>query len=410
MAKILLLSTLDTKGKEAAYLAGRIAACGCEPLVMDLSMRHGEERAAGIPPEKVAAAGGLNWEEVTSSQDRARITEFMIKGAKQLAKDLLEEGRVQGIMGLGGSTGSLMATEVMRVLPFGLPKLMVSSTAALPGLSTRYIDTGDIALFHTVVEITGLSDLLKNLLDRAALSICAMAKGAVTPLAGERERGGKRIALTMLGPCEKCASRVRAALEAWGYQVIGFSAAGVCDRAMEEMILLGLFDGVIDLAPGGVGEHLFGGMRDAGPNRLEGAGRMGLPQVLAPCGVNHLTPPKSKYTPQDHKRRRYDLDRYRTWLRATPEELRAMANAFADKLNAAKGPVTFLFPARGWSSVDGPGQPTHDPQEDRVFLDELRAGLSQGIQVREVEANMEDPAFAESVIQASRELFGGPIP
>ncbi len=173
MAKILLLSTLDTKGKEAAYLAGRIAACGCEPLVMDLSMRHGEERAAGIPPEKVAAAGGLNWEEVTSSQDRARITEFMIKGAKQLAKDLLEEGRVQGIMGLGGSTGSLMATEVMRVLPFGLPKLMVSSTAALPGLSTRYIDTGDIALFHTVVEITGLSDLLKNLLDRAALSICA---------------------------------------------------------------------------------------------------------------------------------------------------------------------------------------------------------------------------------------------
>ena len=140
--------------------------------------------------------------------------------------------KLDGIIGIGGSTGSLMATDIMRALPFGVPKLMISSTAALPGMSTRYIDTGDIALVHSVVEISGLSDILKNVIDRSANAICAMAD-VPSLLNKKTKKEGNAIAITMLGPCEKCASAVRTTLEAKGYQLIGFSAAGIGDRAME---------------------------------------------------------------------------------------------------------------------------------------------------------------------------------
>ncbi|RLA83238.1 MAG: UPF0261 family protein, partial [Deltaproteobacteria bacterium] len=340
-------------------------------------------------------------EEIRSSGDRAQSTAVMTRGAMEIAKELSAEGKIHGVIGIGGSTGSLMATDVMRALPFGLPKLMVSSTAALPGMSTRYIGTGDICLFHSVVEISGVGDVLKNVIERAAHAICSMAE--VPPL--EERKGGKAIALTMLGPCERCASSVRRALEERGLQVTGFSAAGIGDRAMEEMILQGLFDGVVDLAPGGVIEHLVGGMRDAGPRRLEAAGELGIPQVISTCGVNHITPPKRAWTEEHRSRRKYDLDRHRTWLRASPEELREAARAFAEKLNKARGPVVVLIPLKGWSSVDQPGNPTYDPEEDMIFVEELRRRLRPDIELQTVEANMEDPEFAQAVLEACRRVF-----
>jgi uncharacterized protein (UPF0261 family) len=275
---------------------------------------------------------------------------------------------------------------------------MVSSTASLPGLSTKYIGTSDITLIHSVVEISGLNDPLINILERAACAICAMAE--VEAFQERRAESDRYIALTMLGPCEKCASRVRKGLEERGFQVVGFSAAGMGDRAMEEMITKGLFDGVVDLAPGGVGERLLGGMRDAGPHRMESAGRLGISQIIAPCSVNHLTISKSKYTAKDHRRRKYDLDRFRTWLRVSPAELIKIAGAFAEKLNKSNGKVRVLIPLRGWSSVDVPGNSTYDPDEDYVFVDELKKRLKPEIRVQEIEANMEEPAFAEAVIEA----------
>jgi uncharacterized protein (UPF0261 family) len=194
-------------------------------------------------------------------------------------------------------------------------------------------------------------------------------------------------------------------LENAGYQVIGFSAAGIGDRAMEEMILQGFFQGVVDLAPGGVGEHIFGFMRDAGPNRLESAGRVGIPQVVSTCSVNHITPSKSRYTTDHQQRRKYDLDKFRTWLRMSVEELKAVAAVFADKLNAAKGPVRVVVPSQGWSSVDSPGNPTFDPVEDRVFVEELRRRLQPAIPIGEVDANMEDSAFAEAVVKRALEVL-----
>jgi len=399
---VLVISTLDTKSTETEYLKMKLESIGLDTVVMDLSM-GGEGLLAGdITPRQVAEAGGSSLEAIWSSRERAKITAIIIAGAARLAGQFLAAGKIDGVVGVGGSTGSLMATEVMRTLPFGLPKLMISSTAALPGLSTRYIGTGDIALFHSVVEISGVSDLLKNVFDRAAFAMAGMVSEGITqPKAGK----GKAIALTMLGPCEKCAGLVRMGLERAGYQVIGFSAAGIGDRAMETMIAEGLFQGVIDLAPGGVGEHLFGFMRDAGPNRMESAGLAGIPQVISSCSVNHMTPSKSKYKPDFDQRRKYDLDKYRTWLRLNPDELKAVAEIFAAKLNLAKGPVKVIIPQKGWSGVDRPGQPTYDPAEDRVFIDTLKARLNPQIAILEVDANMEEPQFAQAVINLALKIF-----
>jgi len=399
---VLIISTLDTKGEETYYLRDKIASLGLTPLLMDISMRGEGPTRADITPGEVAAAGGSTIEEIRASAERSRITNITIAGASRIAVERLAAGDLDGVIGMGGSTGSLMATEVMRALPFGIPKLMISSTAALPGLSTRYIGTGDIALFHSVIEISGLSDLLKNVMDRAAHAMAGMVNETIkSPKAGK----GKAIAITMLGPCEQCASSVRMSLEQKGYQVIGFSAAGIGDRAMEEMISQGLFQGVIDLAPGGVGEHLFGFMRDAGPDRMESAGKAGIPQIISTCSVNHMTPAKSRYKPDYHERRKYDLDKYRTWIRLSPDELKEVAGAFREKLNLAKGPVKVLIPLRGWSSVDYPGNATYDPEEDRAFVQELRNGLKPGIEILEVAANMEDPEFAKAVVETSLKIL-----
>ncbi|NNL74911.1 MAG: UPF0261 family protein, partial [Desulfobacterales bacterium] len=210
---------------------------------------------------------------------------------------------------------------------------------------------------------------------------------------------------TMLGPCEKTASSVRTALEQKGYQIIGFSAAGIGDRAMEDMIAEGFFQGVIDLAPGGVGEHLLGFMRDAGPNRLEAAGILGIPQIISTCSVNHMTPARSKYKPEYHERRKFDLDKFRTWIRLSPDELKEVAIVFAAKLNRAQGPVTVMIPLNGWSAADLPGNDTHDPSEDRLFTEVLREKLKPDVQIVEVDANMEDPEFAKAVVENASKIF-----
>lgn len=396
---ILVIATLDTKGTEAFYLRDKIAELGKRPIVLDISLQEKGESGADISPQEVAEAGGSSLEEIHGSGDRAAITAAMTKGAIQIAKRLVEAGKVHGVIGIGGSTGSLMATDVMRALPFGIPKLMISSTAALPGMATRYIDTGDILLMHSVIEISGLNDLLKNVIDRAAHAISAMVEVAPLQRISEGKRS-KLIAMTMLGPCEKCARSVRLGLEQRGFQVVGFSAAGVGDRAMENMIAEGLFDGVVDLAPAGIVDHLFGGMRDAGPYRLESAGRVGIPQVISTCGVNHIAPRKADYTEEHKRRRKFDLDRYRTWLRASPEELTRAAQVFATKLNQAKGLVKVVIPLEGWSSVDRPGNATYDPQEDLIFINELKSRLKPDIEVRTVAANMEDPDFAQAILEA----------
>jgi uncharacterized protein (UPF0261 family) len=401
---ILILSTMDTKGPETIYLRDQIVARRGNPLILDLGM-SGSSEVADIPSDAVARAAGADINEIRSSRERKKITRQMIDGASVIAVKMQEEGHLGGVIGLGGSTASLMASDVMRSLPFGVPKVMVSSTAALPGLSTRYIGTGDLAIFHTVIEISGLTGPLKNVLDRSAAAITSMAQVEPLTVDSARKEGKPLVAMSMFGPTEKCCHHVGQRLEAEGFQVIGFSAAGVCDRAMDEMISRHFFDAVVDLAPGGVGEEALGGMRAAGPDRLTVAGRLGIPQVIAPGGVNLMSPRKSRYKPEYYKRKKFDMDELRTFVRLSVEEMELVAEIFAEKLNVSNGPTIFLFPKRGWSAIDQPSSDMFEEKEDRVFLDVFRAKASPGVVTREVDANLEDEEFAEAVVEACIEIF-----
>jgi uncharacterized protein (UPF0261 family) len=188
--------------------------------------------------------------------------------------------------------------------------------------------------------------------------------------------------------------------------VIGFSAAGVGDRAMEEMIeQQNIFSAVIDLAPGGVGEELLGFTRAAGPTRLEAAGKRGIPQIIAPCGVNFGTPAKRDYKPEYKQRKKYDYDAARTFIRLSKEEMIRVADAMAEKLNKSLGPVKVLIPLGGWSSLDRRGMDFYDEELDRTFLGELKKQLKKGIEIREVDADLEAPEFAKAIINAFEELM-----
>lgn len=400
---ILVLATLDTKGAEALHLKEALKSLGAQPLLVDLSMRYGERSIrADISADKVAHAGESSLKRLSDSRDMNANMDTVVRGASRIASELMQEGKIGGVIGIGGYTGSFVITSVMQALPFGFPKVMVSSAAGMRGVSNLFFDRSDIMLFHSVVEIVGLSNPVRNILERAACALWAMLRGPVTAPTVDRE---KAIAMTMMSPCENCARLIRRSLESQGREVIGFHANGVGDRAMEEMIGTGLFQGVIDLAPGGVGEHLFGFMRDSGPDRLETAGKLGIPQIISTCGVNHITPSRSSW-PLFSDRPRCDLDKYRTWLRTTPDELRRFAETFAEKLNRSLGSVKVLIPLRGWSSVDRPGRPTYDPREDRMFSEGLRRLLRKDIEIVEVDANMEDPEFASALIESACELFG----
>jgi uncharacterized protein (UPF0261 family) len=214
------------------------------------------------------------------------------------------------------------------------------------------------------------------------------------------------MAMTHFGPCEECAVNVRKQLEEEGYEVIGFSAGGIGDRAMEEIIeRQDIFRAVIDLAPGGVGEELLGFTRAAGPTRLEAAGKKGLPQIIAPGAVNWGSPLKREYKPEYSLRKRFDYDALRSFLKLSKEEMITVADAMADKLNKAKGPVKFLIPLGGWSSLDKRGTDYYEPELNRAFVDELKKKLRQDIEVKEVDADLETPEFAQAMVKALHEVM-----
>jgi uncharacterized protein (UPF0261 family) len=331
----------------------------------------------------------------------------MVDGAKEKVRQLYSRGDVDGLISIGGTTGTQMGTSIMMSLPFGVPKLAVSSTASLPAFATRYIGTADIVLMHSVVEIAGLNNLMRNVLARAAGAICGMVEGSAKAPISLLEKDEKHlIAVTHFGPCEECAVNVRGLLERRGYQIIGFSAAGVGDRAMEEMIeRQNFFGAVIDLAPGGVGEEVLGFTRAAGPTRLEAAGKRGIPQIIAPSGVNWGSPSKRDYKPEYKLRKKYDYDAARTFIRLSKDEMIVVADAMAEKLNRALAPVKILIPLGGWSSLDRRGTDFYHAELDKAFVDELKKQLKPDIEVREVDIDLDTPEFAQAIVDAFNEIM-----
>jgi len=404
---IVILSTLDTKGEEARYLKGLVEARGFKAILIDTSIGGEPTITPDISAEEVALAGGGDIRRIRASRNTGEVTPIMIKGAGIKAAELLARHELDGIISFGGASNTTCATTVMKTLPFGIPKLMVSSTASMPAYAAMYIGTKDITMMHSVVDISGINDLTKAVLERAAGGICGMAAasdGAVRP-----KSASSLIAVTTFKFAEECGQHVMTLLQQKGYTVIPFHAQGIGDKAMEELIEQDLFQAVIDIVPAGVIEELLGGNRAAGPHRLEAAGRVGIPQVITPCGFDMLScGPLTRREKGDPlwtklelaKRKIFIPDEFRVQARTTAGELRRVAALVAEKLNRSKGPVKCLIPSKGWSSLSVQGADLCDPEADAAFGAALMERLRPGIEVSELALELNSPEFAEALVGA----------
>ncbi len=407
---IAVVVNLDTRGGDIAFVKDLIAGRGHEAIFLDFSMEEPPPFPGDIRTEEVAARGGLPIEVVREKyrSDREAATRNQIAGAAAILEELVAAGRVHGVIGIGGGTATLVATSIMKRLPFGMPKLMASPMAAHPAYIDKYVGTHDITMHHTVLDVVKMNPLLEAQIVNAVGAICGMV---------EMTRGTRFVfdkpcvAVSSFGFGEMAVQSAVTLLEEAGFTPIVCHAQGKGDRAMEDMIRAGAFQAVLDLCIGGVMENLYGGNRDPGPDRLLGAVGAGIPMVLAPCGLDILSyGGRPDMLEKTKDRVQYVQDALRVQVRTTAEELQHAADVVAERLNRARGPWTFLVPLRGWSSLDREGRPIYDPAADAVFAARLRARLDDPSHLREVDLHLYTPEFARVAVDELVRLFRGRAP
>jgi uncharacterized protein (UPF0261 family) len=392
---ILLLGTLDTKGEEYAYVRDLLQARGNEVIVMDLGIRGEPFFGPDIPAEEVAAAAGGSLQELRERGDRGKAIEAMLNGARLLVPRFYAEGRFDGILGLGGGGGTPMCTAAMRMLPVGVPKVMVSTMAS--GNTAPYVDVKDITMMYSVVDIAGLNPLSRRILANAAGAISGMV---AMEEEGPEGRDRPLIAATMFGVTTPCVDAARRKLEGEGYDVLVFHATGSGGRAMEGLIDDGYFTAVLDVTTTEWCDEVVGGVLSAGPDRLSAAGRKGIPQVVSVGALDMVNFGAYDTIPEKFKGRTF----YRhsptvTLMRTTPGECAEIGKRIAEKLNAASGPTTLVLPLGGVSMIDAEGEIFHHPEADRVLFDTLRRHIGLKVRLVEVDAHINDPVFADRLAE-----------
>jgi uncharacterized protein (UPF0261 family) len=402
---VVLVATLDTKGAEARYLKEQIEKQGARTLVVDGGILGQPQWEAQVSREEVARLGGSTLSQVQALNHEGLAMEMMIKGAARVVQGLYRAGKLDGIVSLGGSMGTSLGTGAMRALPFGVPKLMVSTMASR---DTRpYVGTRDIAMLYSVADIAGLNRMTKRILANAAGAIVGMVQVARNKFRYPDEETDKPlIAISNLGTTEGCARRARSLLEEKGYETIVFHTVGAGGRALEECVQEGLIDGVLDISIHELVDILFDGDYDAGQDRLEAAGRMGVPQVVAPGSIDFIACGDPAKLPDRYKGRKMHVHNPAICcVRANADELKATGRVVAQKLNQAQGPVAVVIPELGFSSFDEEGAIFWEPETDAVFAPALKASLKPEIEVIEVEAHINDPLFAETVVEVFDRLM-----
>lgn len=403
---IVIVCNLDTRGEDIVFVRQLIAGRGHVPILLDFSMEEPPPLPGDIRTEDVALRGGLPIEVVREKyrSDRDAATRNQIAGAAAIVLDLVRQGRVHGIIGIGGGTATLVATSIMQRLPFGFPKLMASPMAAHPAYIDKYVGTHDITMHHTVLDIVKMNPLLKAQIVNAVGAICGMVELTQGP-----DIGFDRpcVAVSSFGFGEMAVQSALGMLEAAGFAPVVCHAQGRGDKAMEEMIRDGAFHGVLDLCIGGVVEHLFKGNRDPGPDRLLAAVETGIPMVLAPCGLDILSyGGRADMLERTRDRAQYVQDALRVQVRTSADELRQAADVIAERLNRARGEWTFLIPRLGWSSLDRAGRPIHDPVADAAFVARLRQRLADPTRLGEVDLHLYTAEFARVAVDEFVRLFG----
>jgi uncharacterized protein (UPF0261 family) len=404
---IVVICNLDTRGEDIVFVRDLIRSRGHDAILVDFSMEEPPPIAGDVTCEEVAQRGGLPIATVRDfyRTNREAATNNQIAGVRAIVGDLIAAGRVHGVIGIGGATSTLVSTAIMQKLPFGMPKVMATPMAGHPRYAEVGVGTRDITMHNTVLDIVKMNPLLRAQIVNAVGAICGM----VEMTEGTEFHFDKPvIAISSFGFAEMAAQSAVGMLEEAGYVPVVCHAQGKGDKAMEEMIGDGLFSGVVDLCTGGVIEHLFGGNRDPGPNRLKAAAARGLPVVLAPCGLDFLSyggrPDKLEETKD---RARYVQDSFRIQVRSTAAELEAAADVIAERLNRSTRPFTFLIPLRGWSSIDRDGRAMHDPAANAAFVERLREKLDRKEAIREVDLHLYTPAFARVAVDEFVRLHRG---
>jgi uncharacterized protein (UPF0261 family) len=391
---VLCIGTLDTKGPELQYIKQLIERKkGYNALVMDIGSLGIAPFAADITAEEVATAAGSTIQKVRALKEAGPAAKIMTVGAIRIVKDLYRSGKFHGAISIGGGMGSGVASAVMRELPIGMPKFMLSSQKIVQAGIRNYVGTKDIVIMPSVADIAGFNRLTRDALRKSVGAIIGMME------ATESEASEKPfVFMTMTGLSTGCGLKVKSFLEEKGFEVAVFHTIGVGGETFEELLKSYRVSGVIELGLNEIGNELFGGLASAGPNRLQAAGEKGIPQIITPGCIDIINFLAPETLPDRYKDRPLCFHNPQATLpRLNAEEFRLIGETMGKKLNRAVGPVRVLIPIRGFSSLDRQGNIFYDPIADRAFIDSLKSSLKEAIEVREIDAHINDDEFADVV-------------
>jgi uncharacterized protein (UPF0261 family) len=398
MAKtVALLATLDTKGVEIAYMRDCVIARGHRALVIDSGLMGEAVTTADIPNTRVAQAGGSSLQTLRRNADREESAPIMAAGATRLVRELVARGEIHALVALGGTQGTTLSTAVMRALPYGFPKIMVSTMAS--GNVARWVGTRDITMMYSVTDIMGLNPFMRRVLANAAGAACGMAEVELPDSAAK-----PLVAVTTVGITTQGAMKAAEVLQAGGYETIVFHAVGTGGRAMEEMMREGVIGAVLDYSTIEVSNEMFHALLAGGPDRLTTAGALRLPQVLCPGAIEVLVFNEPETVPAQYRDRR--LVRHSpqiTDLRLNRKEMADVGREVGRRLGSTKDDAVFLVPKAGYDSYATEGEAFFDPDADAAFVEALRASVPDRVAVVERDLDINDPAFAT---EAAKTLIG----
>jgi uncharacterized protein (UPF0261 family) len=398
MATIAVLGTLDSKGEEHAFVAALIAQHGHKPLLIDVGTGGPATIQPDITREQVAAAAGIDLAALMAKKDRGECVVAMTKAAPACVAKMAAEGRIHGIISLGGGGGTAIGTAAMRALPLGFPKLMVSTLAA--GNVAPYLGTKDITMMPSIADVAGLNRLSRVIFTRAAGAICGMVDvspevGAAKPL----------IVASQFGNTTICVTEAKKVLEAAGYEVLIFAATGTGGRIMESVIESGIVSGVLDVTTTEWADELVGGNLNAGPDRMDAAAKANIPVVVAPGCLDMVNFGEMASIPEKFKGRNFYIHNPQiTLMRTTADECRQLGAIVAKKANAYSAGTAIMIPRKAISVISAVGQPFHDAPADEALFSGLKANAT--VPVQEFDLAINDKEFAQACAYKLIELIG----
>lgn len=388
MKTIAVLGTLDSKGAEHAFVAEMIRAHGHCALLIDVGTGTEPTVMPDVTRYEVALAGRIDLEAIIEKKDRGEAVTAMSQAAPKLLAKLQSEGKIHGVISLGGGGGTAIATAAMRALPIGFPKLMVSTLAS--GNTGHYLGTSDITMMPSVADVAGLNRLSETIFARAAGAICGM-------VAAEIPRSGSRplIVASMFGNTTACVTEAKRILEENGYEVLVFAATGAGGKSMEAVIESGIAVGVLDITTTEWADELCGGTLNAGPYRMDAAAKAGIPVVIAPGCLDMVNFGERASVPTKYEGRNFYIHNPQvTLMRTAPEECAELGRIIAEKANACAGRCEILIPEKAISVISAEGQPFHDAAADAALFGAIRAGAK--VPVRNLAEEINSPVFAQA--------------